>query len=205
MGCVCMCKLQPTRVCQLLTCSSPIKATPGRRNAVLCPFWTSLPLRLPAASSFSFSFCHSAFSHSLSRFVSPSLCIWITSLPSLMSLLSCMPPRSEVLSHSFCICHVSVFLLFPFFPSLHLLAGHISPLRCLTNPKCSSELKPHYLCLSWLVFSLLPLVWLVSLLFYSPSTSYLPSPGCCTYSLPDAAQPLIFTFTLVILLPLIFS
>lgn len=60
-GCVCMCKLQPTRVCQLLTCSSPIKATPGRRNAVLCPFWTSLPLRFPAASSFSFSFCHSAF------------------------------------------------------------------------------------------------------------------------------------------------
>lgn len=153
-----MCKLQPSRVCQLLTCSSPIKATPGRRNAVLCPFWTSLPPHFPAASSFSFSFCHSAFSHSLSRFVSPSLCIWITSLPSLISLLSSMPPRSEVLSHSFCIRHVSVFLLFCFFPSLHLLTGHISPFRCLTDPKCSSELKPHYLCLSWLVFSLLPLV-----------------------------------------------
>lgn len=105
----------------------------------------SASLQLPPSF---FSFCHSASSHSLSRSLSPSLCIWITPPLSLR-----MPPRSEVLSH----------LLHPSCVCLSLVPFFFSPATShpITSPtlEFSSQLKPLYLCLSGLVFSLSPLLW----------------------------------------------
>lgn len=84
-----------------------------------------------------------------------------------------------------------------------LLLGHVS----LRWPRVGPDTPPpHYppsfISSSWLVFSLLSLA--SPSFSHSPSTSYLSSPGCCTYSLPNAVRPLIFTLTPAILL-LIFS
>lgn len=84
--------------------------------AVLCPLWTSLTPLPRAASSFSFSFGHSSFAHSLSRFVSPSLSIWIVLSPLLYpSFPVCLPGVKSSLMFFFFIRHVSVFPLFPNF------------------------------------------------------------------------------------------
>lgn len=94
-------------------------------TAELCPFWMSLTL-LPAASPFSFPFCHSVFSHPFSRFASPSLCIWIIS-----SSFSCP---------SFCLC-------FPGVKSSQIFFGSVTCLSFLCPPPplffpCQPQLTP---------------------------------------------------------------
>lgn len=119
------CKYSPPRyrLRWLLKCFSPIKATPGRKRQYCAPSGRH-SLCFLAASSFSFTFCHSALS--LSRIVSPSLCIWIT--PSRLLCPSFFGCLSEVKSPLiYCIHHVSVFPLFPFFFFFFPCQSHFTP------------------------------------------------------------------------------
>ncbi len=76
-------------------------------------------LDITHSTSLPFSFCHFPSSHSLSCFLSPSLCIWITSsLPLFPSFFVCLPAVKSSLIY--CIRHVSVFPLFFFSRRPHL-------------------------------------------------------------------------------------
>lgn len=115
---------------------------------------------------------HSASSqlpHSLSLSVTlllhtPSHALYLhLSLSGSFSPLFYIPPSlyaSLELSPLSCFFFASVTCLSFLCSLIFLLAGHNSPLLCLTNSEYSSKLKPSsYLCLSGLVFFYSPLCW----------------------------------------------
>lgn len=146
-----MCKLQPTRVCQLLTCLVPSRPHQGGEMRYCAPsglYSLSTSPQLPHSLSLFVTLLFHTPSHALYLHLSVS-----GSLPSLLSYPSfpvCLPGVKSSL-----ILFASVTCL-SFFCSV--FSPHSTSSLATSHPKCSSELKPHYLCLSWLVFSLLPLV-----------------------------------------------
>lgn len=135
--------------------------------------------------------------HSLSLFPSLGLVTLPLTLCISISLYLDHSPRFHVSLES-------IPLLLLFLGSRRPIVGpHLTP---RTQRPRTPPPAPHnpasFICLSWLISSLLSLV--LPFFSHSPSTSYLSSPGCCTYSLPNAVQPLIFALTPAIL-PLIFS